>query len=139
MPIILYDWMKYFIPYYGLFFYVIYRYVFSKWRLIRPVEINQYDITMATHYDITMGNDVARDIHCDVTVRNDIAMCTYHCITMHNDIAMNLLYYIFSSLCLNVLFYYGYHEIKTKTSSWLISLGWRTHSLFLCRTVSLIL
>ncbi len=43
-----------------------------------PVEINQYDITMATHFDIPMGNDiasdVARNIHCDVTITNDIAM-----------------------------------------------------------------
>ncbi len=79
------------------YFYVIYRYVFSEWRSIRAVEINQYDITMATHYDITMGNDVARDahfeitmgngvardIHGDVTMSNDVAMCTYHGITMH--------------------------------------------------------
>ncbi len=81
-------------------FYAIYSYVISKWRLIRLVEINQYDITMATHYDITMGNDVARhvhceitmdndiarDIHCDVTMSNDVAMCTYHVITMHNEL-----------------------------------------------------
>ncbi len=40
-------------------FYVIYRYVISKWRSIRPVEINQHDITMATDYDITMDNDIA--------------------------------------------------------------------------------
>ncbi len=45
-------------------FYVIYRCVISEWRSIRPVEINQYDIIMATH-DITIGNDVARDAHCD--------------------------------------------------------------------------
>ncbi len=46
---------------------------------------------MTTHYDITMGNDiakgaycditignyVARDIHCDVTMSNDSVMCTY--------------------------------------------------------------
>ncbi len=64
------------------------------------MEINQYDITMATHYDITMGNDNARDIHCDITISNDIAMCTYHGIKMHNDIAMNLSYYVFSALCL---------------------------------------
>ncbi len=31
---------------------------------------------MATHYDITMGNDIARDIHCDVTMSNDVAMCS---------------------------------------------------------------
>ncbi len=68
------------------------------------VEINQYDTTMAPHYDITMGNDVARDahceitmgydiardIHCDVTMSNSIAICTYHGITMHNDVTMNL-------------------------------------------------
>ncbi len=29
-----------------------------------------------THYDITMGNDIAKDIHCDVTMSNDVAMCT---------------------------------------------------------------
>ncbi len=98
---------------------MIYRYVFSEWRSIRPVDINQYDIIMATHYDITMsndiardanceitiGNDVARDIHCDVTMSNDVATCTYHGITMYNDVDMNLFYYVFSALCLIVLFY----------------------------------
>ncbi len=95
-----------FIPYY---FYVIYRYVISEWRSIRPVEINQYDITMATHYDIRMGNDVARDIHCDITMSNDIAMCTYHGMIMNIDVAMNIFYYVFSALCLIVfnLFLYG--------------------------------
>ncbi len=86
------------------YFYVIYRYEISEWRSVRPVEIIQYEITMATHYDITigndvamdahceitMGNDVARDIHCDVTMNNDIGMCTYHAITMYNVIAMNI-------------------------------------------------
>ncbi len=85
----------------------------SKWKSIRPVEINQYDITMATHYDITMGNDVARDAHCkitmgndiakdnhcDITMSNDVAMCTYHGITMY-DVAMNLFYYVVSALYL---------------------------------------
>ncbi len=50
------------------------------------MEINQYDITMATHYDITMGNNIVRDIHCNVT--------------MSDDIAMNFFYYVFSALCL---------------------------------------
>ncbi len=59
-------------------FYVIYRCVISEWRSISPMEINQYDITLTTHYDITMGNDVARDIHCDVTMSNDVTMWTYH-------------------------------------------------------------
>ncbi len=93
---------------------MIYRYLISDWISIRPVEINQYDITMATHYDITMGNDVARDadceitmgndvarnIHCDITISNDNGMCTYHGITMHNDVAMSLLYCVFSALFL---------------------------------------
>ncbi len=88
-------------------FYVIYSYVFSEWRSIRPVEINQCNITIATHYDITMGKNVARDaayceitmgngvatdIHCDVTMSNDITMCTHH------DMAMNLLLCILCSL-----------------------------------------
>ncbi len=51
-------------------FYVIYRYVFSKWRSIRPVEINQCDITMATHCDIQMGNVIARDAHREITMGN---------------------------------------------------------------------
>ncbi len=83
-------------------------------RLIRPVEINQYHITMSTHYDITMGNDVTSDVHCEikmgndiardfhfeVTMSNEVAICTYHGITMYNDVAMNLFYYVFSALCL---------------------------------------
>ncbi len=103
------------------YFYMIYRYVISEWRSISPVEINQYDITMATHYDITMGNDiardahceitmgnaVARDIHCDITMCNDVAMCTYHGITMQNHITMNIFYYVFSVLCPIVLLYSG--------------------------------
>ncbi len=63
-------------------FYVIYRYVISEWRSIRPVEINQYDITMATHYDITIGNDVARDVNCEITMGNDAAR-DVHCELWH--------------------------------------------------------
>ncbi len=66
----------YFSPYYGLV-YVIYRYVFSSWRSIRPVEINQYVIAMATHYDITMGNDVARAMHCNIAKSTNVVMSTY--------------------------------------------------------------
>ncbi len=54
-----------------------------------------------------VSNDVARNINCDVTMSNSIVMCTYHGITMHNDIAMNLFYYVFSAICLIVLFHYG--------------------------------
>ncbi len=63
------------------------------------------DITITTHYDITMGNDDANDTHCEIimgndvvkdiyicdfTMSNNISTCTYHGITIHNDIAMNL-------------------------------------------------
>ncbi len=101
-------------------FYVIFRYVISKWRSIGSVEINQYDIIMAIHYDIamgidiardahcqiTVGNDVARDIHCDITMSNDIAMCISHGITMHNNIAMNPFYHVFSDLCLIMILWW---------------------------------
>ncbi len=93
---------------------MIYRYVFSEWRSIRPMQISQYDITMVTHYDIIMaknidrdahfeGNDMASDIHCDVTMSNDVAMCIYRGITMHRGIAMDLFYYVFSALCLIII------------------------------------
>ncbi len=59
------------------YFYVIYRYVICEWKSIRPVKINQYDITIFTH-DITMGNDIARDAHCEITKGNDISR-DIHC------------------------------------------------------------
>ncbi len=36
------------------------------------MEINQYDIKMATHYDITMGKDIGRDVHCEITMGNEL-------------------------------------------------------------------
>ncbi len=117
-------------------FYVIYRYVFSKWRPIRPVVINQYDITIATHYNSTMGNDVTRDAQCEIIMCNDFSRDIHCDVTMHNDVAMNVLYYVFSTLCLILLFYSGYYGITTKTNSCLISLGGKTHLLFLCRAIS---
>ncbi len=66
--------------------------------------VTQYDITMGNdiakdaHYEIIMGNEIARDIHCDVTMSNDVATSTYHDITMHNDVAMNFFYYVFYAL-----------------------------------------
>ncbi len=88
---------------------------------------NHYDITMGNdvardvHCEITMGNNVARDIHCDVTMSNDIAVCTYHGITMHNDVAMNLFYYVFSALCLIILLLWVVWN-KNKNKLCLISL-----------------
>ncbi len=87
-------------------FHVVYSYVFSKWRSFKPVDINQYDITIATNYDITMGDDVARNAYCEITMGNDVAK-NIHCdVTMHNDVAINVFYCVFSVLCLSVLFYY---------------------------------
>ncbi len=102
--------------------------MFSEWRSIRPVEFYEYDITLGNDIardarcEITMGNEVARDIHCDVTMSYEL-----------------LFYYVFSALCLFVLFYYGQYGIKTRTFSCLISLHWRRPLLFLCRVISLIL
>ncbi len=96
------------------------------------------DVTRDTHCDITMGNDVTREIHCDITMSNDISVCTYLGNKMHNDVAMNLVSYVL--LCLFMLFYYGCVVwIKTRTGLYLISLGWRTHELFLCTAISLVL
>ncbi len=120
-----------------------------KWRSIRPVEINQYNMTMATHYDTTMANDVARDaycnikmgndiarnIHCDITMSNGVGMCTYHGITMHNHITMNLFYYVLSALCLIMIFVWVVCN-KTMNKFMFDQLGWRTHLLFLCSAIS---
>ncbi len=65
---------------------------------------------MATHYDITMGNNVSRDNDVTMGTCNNIAMCTYQSITVHNGIAMNLFCYVLSSLCLIVLFIMGSME-----------------------------
>ncbi len=93
-------------------FYVIYKYVFSEWRSIRPVEINQYDITMSTHYDITrvmtlLGIPIVKSqwvmmllgtSKCDVIMSNDVVMCTlylYHGITIYNELLQTsfIMYY----------------------------------------------
>ncbi len=60
----------------------------SEWRSIRPVEVNQYVITMATPYDFTMGDDIARDVHCKITMGNDVARDIHCDVTMSNDVAM---------------------------------------------------
>ncbi len=46
-----------------------------------------------THYDITIGNDVARDVHCDIIMGRAIIMGAYH-VTMHTDVARTLIYYV---------------------------------------------
>ncbi len=41
-----------------------------------------------THYDITMGHDVAKDAYCGTTMGNDVARGIHCDITMDNDFAM---------------------------------------------------
>ncbi len=47
-----------------------------------------------THYDITIGNDVARDVHYEIIMSHSIVVGTYHDATMHTDVAMTLNYYV---------------------------------------------
>ncbi len=47
-----------------------------------------------THYDITIGNDVARDVHYEIIMGHSIVVGTYHDVIMHNDVATNLIYYV---------------------------------------------
>ncbi len=54
--------------------------------------MNQYDITMATHYDITMGNDIARDAHCKITMGNDITR------DIHGDVTLRM-----TLLCVHIM------------------------------------
>ncbi len=49
-------------------------------------------VSSMTHYDITMANDVARDVHCDIIMRHNVIVGTYHDITMQLDIATMLTY-----------------------------------------------
>ncbi len=44
------------------------------------------------HYDITKGDDVARDVHCDIIMGHDIVMGIYNDVTMHTDVARTLIY-----------------------------------------------
>ncbi len=61
----------------------------GQWRSI-------YDLTMATHYDTIMGNDVVRDANCEITMGNDVAWDIHCDVTMCNGIAM-CIYYVFSA------------------------------------------
>ncbi len=47
-----------------------------------------------THYDITIGNDVARDVHSDIIMDHDVVLGTYHDVTMQTDVARMLIYYV---------------------------------------------
>ncbi len=47
-----------------------------------------------THYDITIGNDVARDVYYDIIMGHDIVIVTYHDVTMNTDVARTLIYFL---------------------------------------------
>ncbi len=47
-----------------------------------------------THYDITMGNNVARDVHYEIIMSHSIVVGPYHDVTMHTVVAMTLIYYV---------------------------------------------
>ncbi len=91
---------------------------------------------MTNHYDFAMGYDVALDVHCEITTSNDDARDIRCDVTMHNDVHMNLFYYVLFSMpnCV-ILLWIVWYGIKTRTSLCLISNGWRTQSLFLCRAI----
>ncbi len=64
-----------------------------------------YFFCSMTHYDITIGNDVARDVHYEIIMGNSIVVGTYHDVTMHTDVAMTLIYYVL--LCLIIIFLFS--------------------------------
>ncbi len=46
-----------------------------------------------THYDITIDNDVARDVHYDIIMGPDIFMGAYHYILMFLALSFIMYYY----------------------------------------------
>ncbi len=58
-----------------------------------------------THYDITIGNDVARDVHYEMIMGHSIVVGIYHDVTMHTDVTMTLIYYVL--LCLIMIFLFS--------------------------------
>ncbi len=55
-----------------------------------PIPCAYYFYVPCSHYDITMGNDIARDAHCNITMGNDIARDAHCNITMGNDIVTDI-------------------------------------------------
>ncbi len=53
-----------------------------------------YFCSSMTHYDITIGNDVARDVHYEIIMGHSIVVGIYHDVTMHTDVAMTLINYV---------------------------------------------
>ncbi len=57
-----------------------------------------------THYDITIGNDVAQDVHCNIIMGYDVVIGTYHDVTMQTDVARMLIYYVLIRPIMTFLF-----------------------------------
>ncbi len=64
------------------------------------------------YYDITMGNEVARDIHCYIIIGHDIVMGSYHDVTMHTDVASTLIYYVLLSPIVMFLDFFLVNTLK---------------------------
>ncbi len=58
-----------------------------------------------THYDITIGNDNAKNVHCDIIMVHEFVMGAYHDVTMHTHFAKTLIYCVL--LCLIMIFLFS--------------------------------
>ncbi len=72
------------------------------------------DIARDAPCEIAMGNDVARDIHCDITMSNDIASCVH---IMASQCIMMLLWkkiLLYAWLCNFILLWVVWNKNKNK-------------------------
>ncbi len=58
-----------------------------------------------THYDVTICNNVARDVHCEIIMGHVIVIGTYHDVTMLTNVAATLIYYVL--LCPIMIFLFS--------------------------------
>ncbi len=58
-----------------------------------------------THYDITIGNELAMAVHCDIIMGHDVIMgrATYDD-AIHTDVARILIYYVLLCPIMRFLF-----------------------------------
>ncbi len=59
-----------------------------------------------THYDITVANDVAREVHWDIIMGHDV-IGTYHDVTMQTDVARTLTYILLHPIMIFLFSYYN--------------------------------
>ncbi len=79
------------------------------------------------HYDITVGNNLSRDIYCDVTISNVVTMCIYHDIIMHNDVTTNLFYSVIIFPIYVILLLVVWNKNMTKFCVWSVWAGELIH------------